>query len=96
MTLSHANTYCRPFSVHPIPSSNLILLVYDNLCTRTDPHYKLRIAPKEKEYSNESLACHRSGLNMKRRRPTECISRHANVSEGEGGRSFIQMIYKPS
>lgn len=70
----------RPFSVHLIPSSNLILLVYDALCTRTDPNFKLRITPRDKDYGGESLPCYRNTVPQKRRRPTECISQHANVS----------------
>lgn len=72
--------YFRPFVVLPIPSSNLILLVVENMCLAVDPNYKLTTAPLEQEYSNESLACYRSTINLRRRRPSSCINRHVNVS----------------
>lgn len=71
----------RPFAVVPIPSSNLILLVAENWCPgASDPHFKITTTPFEHEYNNESLACYRSTVYMRRRRPTSCINRHANVS----------------
>lgn len=79
---------CRPFVVLPIPSSNLILLVVDNICPVANPHYKITTAPYEQEYSNESLPCYRSTINLRRRRPPSCINRHVNVS------IFLNIILK--
>ena len=72
--------FFRPFVVVPIPSSNLVLLVIDKDCPKTDPHYKVTLSPYKEEYSNDSLACYRSTETLQRRRPTSCINRHINVS----------------
>lgn len=69
----------RPFTVVPIPSSNLILLVAEAWCPVDDSHFKITTTPYEQGYNNESLACHRSTVYMRRRRPTSCINRHINV-----------------
>lgn len=72
--------FFRPFVVLPIPSSNLILLVVENMCPIADPNFKITTAPYEQDISNESLPCYRSTINLRRRRPPSCINRHINVS----------------
>lgn len=63
----------------PIPSSNLILFVAENLCPVDDQYIQVTTTPYEHGYSNESLACHRSTVTLRRRRPSSCINRHVNV-----------------
>ncbi|KRF99110.1 uncharacterized protein Dwil_GK17856, isoform B [Drosophila willistoni] len=72
----------RPFVVLPIPFSNLILLVIDQLCPR-DPNLVLTVNPQKINYHfavNESLACYKHAREFNRVRPQSCISRHANES----------------
>lgn len=67
----------RPFTVMPIPSSNLILLVKEVNCPLNDPHYKITLTPKL--YINNSCSVPERPL-LYRRRPASCISHHQNVS----------------
>lgn len=84
----------RPFAVVPIPSSNLILMVAENWCPgASDNHFKITTTPFEHEYNNESLACYRSTVYMRRRRPTSCINRHANVSVCGGSLKLTTLQY---
>ncbi|XP_068145663.1 voltage-dependent calcium channel subunit alpha-2/delta-3 isoform X4 [Drosophila tropicalis] len=72
----------RPFVVLPIPFSNLILLVIDQLCPR-DPNLVLSVNPQRINYPlavNESLGCYKQAREFNRVRPQSCISRHANES----------------
>ncbi|XP_039479764.1 voltage-dependent calcium channel subunit alpha-2/delta-3 isoform X6 [Drosophila santomea] len=72
----------RPFVVLPIPFSNLILLVIDQLCPR-DGSVVLTVNPQPIDYHlsvNDSLACYKQAREFNRMRPTSCISRHANES----------------
>ncbi|XP_036670112.2 voltage-dependent calcium channel subunit alpha-2/delta-3 isoform X8 [Drosophila suzukii] len=72
----------RPFVVLPIPFSNLILLVIDQLCPR-DGTVVLTVNPQPIDYHlsvNDSLACYKQAREFNRMRPHSCISRHANVS----------------
>ncbi|XP_016985900.1 voltage-dependent calcium channel subunit alpha-2/delta-3 isoform X6 [Drosophila rhopaloa] len=72
----------RPFVVLPIPFSNLILLVIDQLCPR-DGTVVLTVNPQPIDYPfavNESLACYKQAREFNRMRPHSCISRHANES----------------
>ncbi|KAH8398224.1 hypothetical protein KR222_006390, partial [Zaprionus bogoriensis] len=72
----------RPFVVLPIPNSNLILLVIDQLCPR-DITMILTVNPKRIIYPyapNETLACYKHAREFNRVRPQSCISRHANES----------------
>jgi len=72
----------RPFVVLPIPFSNLILLVIDQLCPR-DGSVVLTVNPQPIDYHlsvNDSLACYKQAREFNRMRPHSCISRHANVS----------------
>ncbi|XP_033151883.1 voltage-dependent calcium channel subunit alpha-2/delta-3 isoform X7 [Drosophila mauritiana] len=72
----------RPFVVLPIPFSNLILLVIDQLCPR-DGSVVLTVNPQPIDYHlsvNDSLACYKQAREFNRMRPHSCISRHANES----------------
>ncbi|KPU77119.1 uncharacterized protein Dana_GF13711, isoform D [Drosophila ananassae] len=72
----------RPFVVLPIPNSNLILLVIDQLCPR-DASLILTVNPQTIDYHlpvNDSLACFKQANEFNRVRPQSCISRHANES----------------
>ncbi|XP_037728356.1 voltage-dependent calcium channel subunit alpha-2/delta-3 isoform X8 [Drosophila subpulchrella] len=72
----------RPFVVLPIPFSNLILLVIDQLCPR-DGTVVLTVNPQPIDYHlsvNDSLACYKQAREFNRMRPHSCISRHANES----------------
>ncbi|XP_052840897.1 voltage-dependent calcium channel subunit alpha-2/delta-3 isoform X6 [Drosophila gunungcola] len=72
----------RPFVVLPIPYSNLILLVIDQLCPR-DGTVVLTVNPQPIDYHfsvNDSLACYKQAREFNRMRPHSCISRHANES----------------
>nr|XP_017003320.1 voltage-dependent calcium channel subunit alpha-2/delta-3 isoform X8 [Drosophila takahashii] len=72
----------RPFVVLPIPFSNLILLVIDQLCPR-DGTVVLTVNPQPIDYHlsvNDSLACYKQAREFNRQRPHSCISRHANES----------------
>ncbi|XP_030369817.1 voltage-dependent calcium channel subunit alpha-2/delta-3 isoform X2 [Scaptodrosophila lebanonensis] len=72
----------RPFVVLPIPASNLILLVIDQLCPR-EGALVLTVNPKPIDYHlspNETLACYKRAREFSRKRPQSCISRHANES----------------
>lgn len=72
----------RPFVVLPIPNSNLILLVIDQLCPR-DVSLVLTVNPKRINYPlavNETFSCYKHAREFTRVRPQSCISRHANVS----------------
>ncbi|KRF79596.1 voltage-dependent calcium channel subunit alpha-2/delta-3 isoform X3 [Drosophila virilis] len=72
----------RPFVVLPIPNSNLILLVIDQLCPR-DVAYVLTVNPKPIHYPlapNETFSCYKHAREFNRVRPQSCISRHANES----------------
>ncbi|KAH8402487.1 hypothetical protein KR009_012344 [Drosophila setifemur] len=72
----------RPFVVLPIPNSNLILLVIDQLCPR-DNALVLTVNPQTIDYHlgvNDSLACFKQAREFNRVRPQSCISRHANES----------------
>ncbi|XP_017051187.1 voltage-dependent calcium channel subunit alpha-2/delta-3 isoform X6 [Drosophila ficusphila] len=72
----------RPFVVLPIPFSNLILLVIDQLCPR-DATVMLTVNPQPIDYPlaiNETLACYKHAREFNRMRPHSCISRHANES----------------
>lgn len=72
----------RPFVVLPIPLSNLILLVIDQLCPR-DATLVLTVNPQHIEYpvhENYTMACYKQAREFNRVRPQSCISRHANVS----------------
>nr|XP_017106912.1 voltage-dependent calcium channel subunit alpha-2/delta-3 isoform X8 [Drosophila bipectinata] len=72
----------RPFVVLPIPNSNLILLVIDQLCPR-DASLILTVNPQTIDYHlpvNDSLACFKQASEFNRVRPQSCISRHANES----------------
>lgn len=72
----------RPFVVLPIPNSNLILLVIDQLCPR-DVALVLTVNPNPVNYplaANESFPCYKHAREFNRVRPQSCISRHANVS----------------
>lgn len=74
----------RPFVVLPIPNSNLILLVIDQLCPR-DVTLVLTVNPKRIQYPlavNETFSCYKHAREFTRVRPQSCISRHANVSRG--------------
>ncbi|XP_017839483.1 voltage-dependent calcium channel subunit alpha-2/delta-3 isoform X1 [Drosophila busckii] len=72
----------RPFVVLPIPNSNLILLVIDQMCPR-DPTLVLSVNPKVINYPfavNETLSCYKHVRSFNRVRPASCISRHINES----------------
>ncbi|XP_017069113.1 voltage-dependent calcium channel subunit alpha-2/delta-3 isoform X7 [Drosophila eugracilis] len=72
----------RPFVVLPIPYSNLILLVIDQMCPR-EGSVVLTVNPQPIDYHlsvNESLACYKQAREFNRMRPQSCISRHANES----------------
>ncbi|KAM8713318.1 hypothetical protein ACLKA7_013609 [Drosophila subpalustris] len=72
----------RPFVVLPIPNSNLILLVIDQLCPR-DVALVLTVNPKAVNYPlaiNETFSCYKHAREFNRVRPQSCISRHANES----------------
>ncbi|XP_017029919.1 voltage-dependent calcium channel subunit alpha-2/delta-3 isoform X5 [Drosophila kikkawai] len=72
----------RPFVVLPIPLSNLILLVIDQMCPR-DATLVLTVNPQHIDYHlsiNDSLACFKQAREFNRVRPQSCISRHANES----------------
>ncbi|XP_055630867.1 voltage-dependent calcium channel subunit alpha-2/delta-3 isoform X3 [Toxorhynchites rutilus septentrionalis] len=70
----------RPYVVLPIPSSNLILLVLDQLCPLPSRVPQLTTWPIEHDY-NDSLACHKArSPDLPRRRPLTCINKHVNES----------------
>ncbi|XP_030247122.1 voltage-dependent calcium channel subunit alpha-2/delta-3 isoform X8 [Drosophila navojoa] len=72
----------RPFVVLPIPNSNLILLVIDQLCPR-DVALVLTVNPAPINYPlapNETFSCYKHAREFNRVRPQSCISRHANES----------------
>ena len=72
----------RPFVVLPIPASNLILLVIDQMCPRDVTHI-LTVNPMDINYpleENQTLACFKRDHEFSRVRPVSCISRHVNVS----------------
>lgn len=85
----------RPFVVLPIPNSNLILLVIDQLCPR-DASLILTVNPQTIDYHlpvNDSLACYKQANEFNRVRPQSCISRHANVSIGPWAR-ILAWVWK--
>ncbi|XP_046807641.1 voltage-dependent calcium channel subunit alpha-2/delta-3 isoform X1 [Lucilia cuprina] len=75
----------RPFVVLPIPASNLILLVIDQMCPRDATHI-LTVNPMDINYpleENQTLACFKRDHEFSRVRPISCISRHVNESNIE-------------
>ncbi|KAM7358603.1 voltage-dependent calcium channel subunit straightjacket isoform 2-T2 [Cochliomyia hominivorax] len=75
----------RPFVVLPIPASNLILLVIDQMCPRDVGHI-LTVNPMDINYpleENQTLACFKKDHEFSRVRPVSCISRHVNESNIE-------------
>lgn len=73
----------RPFVVLPIPASNLILLVIDQMCPR-DASHVLTVNPMDINYpleENQTLACFKRDHEFSRVRPISCISKHINVSK---------------
>ncbi|XP_065360594.1 voltage-dependent calcium channel subunit alpha-2/delta-3 isoform X2 [Calliphora vicina] len=75
----------RPFVVLPIPASNLILLVIDQMCPRDATHI-LTVNPMDINYpleENQTLACFKRDHEFTRVRPISCISRHVNESNIE-------------
>lgn len=68
----------RPFTVLPIPQSNLILLIVESLCP-VDPNHRFSTAPIEQNYNNETVACYRSNVSLRRQRPKSCVNSHINV-----------------
>uniref|UniRef100_A0A1A9WG45 VGCC_alpha2 domain-containing protein n=1 Tax=Glossina brevipalpis TaxID=37001 RepID=A0A1A9WG45_9MUSC len=72
----------RPFVVLPIPASNLILLVIDQICPRDATHI-LTVNPIDINYqldANQTLQCYKRDHEFTRIRPTSCISKHVNES----------------
>ncbi|XP_013110373.1 voltage-dependent calcium channel subunit alpha-2/delta-3 isoform X4 [Stomoxys calcitrans] len=75
----------RPFVVLPIPASNLILLVIDQMCPRDVTHV-LTVNPMDINYpldENQTLACFKKDHEFSRVRPTSCINKHINESNIE-------------
>lgn len=85
----------RPFIVLPIPASNLILLVIDQMCPRDVTHI-LTVNPIDINYqldANQTLACFKRDHEFNRIRPTTCISRHVNVCITISSLSLYIYIY---
>ncbi|XP_060654964.1 LOW QUALITY PROTEIN: voltage-dependent calcium channel subunit alpha-2/delta-3 [Drosophila nasuta] len=87
----------RPFVVLPIPNSNLVLLVIDQLCPR-DVSLVLTVNPQTMNYpyeTNES-SCYKNVHEFHRVRPASCINRHINESSiklcGKGSRIYLNLI----
>ncbi|XP_046416365.1 voltage-dependent calcium channel subunit alpha-2/delta-3 isoform X2 [Neodiprion fabricii] len=70
----------RPYVVQPVDSSNMILLVVDAICLKSDAE-KLTVAPKEVEDYKDSLACYKATNSLPRRRPDSCIRNHTKERE---------------
>lgn len=73
----------RPYVVLPIPASNLVLVVINNLCPR-NVTFSMSVDPIKLTYEfeplNISLACFKNENEFSRTRPVSCINSHVNVS----------------
>ncbi|XP_046751190.1 voltage-dependent calcium channel subunit alpha-2/delta-3 isoform X4 [Diprion similis] len=69
----------RPYVVQPVDSSNMILLVVNAICLKSDTE-KLTVFPSEIKY-NDSLACYKAANSLPRRRPASCIRNHTRERE---------------
>lgn len=74
----------RPFVVHKIAHSNLILLITNLNCARTSDNYKeFNDVPKTIEYENSTF-CHKMRMpQLFRSRPKTCLTHHFKVSYGD-------------
>lgn len=74
----------RPFVVHKIAHSNLILLITNLNCARTSANFKeFNNVPKTIEYENSTF-CHKMRMpQLFRSRPKTCLTHHFKVSYGD-------------
>ncbi|XP_037933678.1 voltage-dependent calcium channel subunit alpha-2/delta-3 isoform X2 [Teleopsis dalmanni] len=93
-----AHACVRPFVVLPIPASNLILLVIDQVCPK-EYTMELTVNPIDINYQlegNDTLACYKHDREFTRVRPVSCINRHVNESSielcGNAGSIFANIL----
>ena len=80
---SDSDTAClRPYVVQPVDLSNMLLLVIDTNCGRTNEN-PLRITHSDiiPKNSSSTLACLKAEKALKRKRPQSCVRSHKNESE---------------
>ncbi|XP_012150257.1 voltage-dependent calcium channel subunit straightjacket isoform X2 [Megachile rotundata] len=70
----------RPYIVHPVEFSNMLLLVVNAYCKDTVSP-PLSVIPEEVIYENNSLVCQKALTSLKRKRPQSCIRSHPRESE---------------
>lgn len=83
----------RPYIVQPVVSSNMILLVVNDICPKEKDVDLPTPEPVEIDY-NMTLACYRElHHNFTRRLYMSCINRHINVSHTRASRRNMTLLF---